>query len=618
MNFELYDHILDSIWVFNKELEIIYFNSASAALLDVSPKRIKKGKKVHSYLNFEDSEVFFMSDGHKGKDVEMKLTEIPFKTFKGKEGIALVTIKKLNNEELWLCQIRDITLEVNLHSKYHEKLREMEAANKKLEAYNKNLEKMVAERTEDLKKANKFLAAMMNGLGQGLVVFDENLHCSNHYTKICDELFFQSPSNSTIDEVLSVKNKDSFSKWTDVLFKNLIPFKDAARLGPKFIEKDGRYVVLEYHPLEEDKKIKGVMVVATDKTEEKLAKEELEVKRSFVEMVTSILHRRKQFSIFKSEFKLGMSYIHELVRTKCHDFDEAKLKITLHSLKGSALSFSMKDLGDKLHQIEDYLSNTSIRESSEMIILFGELGEVYENSFRLACELLGESNDGCQQEMRVIKLDELESFWQFLLSCQADKLAENFYHQFIKEPLSSYFDGVNEIVENIALELNKKVAPVKVVGGDLRLDTRKLDEFFNALPHLFRNCVYHGIEKPDERLSKSKGEEGHIEIEINYDAESQELYLSVKDDGAGVNLDRLREKLVFLGVAGADKLSKKELAMKIFEPDISTSESVNKISGRGVGMHALKVAVDNLDGILDIKTEKNKGTEFIFRIPLAA
>ncbi|TNE99666.1 MAG: hypothetical protein EP326_07695, partial [Deltaproteobacteria bacterium] len=118
MNFELYDHILDSIWVFNKELEIIYFNSATAALLDVSPKRIKKGKKVHSYLNFEDSEVFFMSDGHKGKDVEMKLTEIPFKTFKGKEGIALVTIKKLNNEELWLCQIRDITLEVNLHSKY--------------------------------------------------------------------------------------------------------------------------------------------------------------------------------------------------------------------------------------------------------------------------------------------------------------------------------------------------------------------------------------------------------------------------------------------------------------------------------------------------------------------
>ncbi len=618
MNFELYDQILDSVWVFNNKLELIYFNGATASLLDVSPKRIKVGKKVHDYLSFEDLDVFFMPDGKKGKDVEMKLSEIPFKTFKGKEGIALVSIKKLVEDNMWICQVRDITLEVNLHSKYHEKLREMEEANKKLEAYNKNLEIMVEARTADLKKANDFLAAMMDGLGQGLVVFDSDLKCNKNHTKICNDLFFQSPDSASIDDVLNIKNKDSFRKWTDVLFKEMIPFYDAAKLGPKFIEKDGRYVVLEYHPLKEDGKTNGVMVVATDKTEEKLAKEELEVKKSFVEMVTSILHRRKQFSIFKSEFKIGMNYIQDLVSTNCHEFDEAKLKITLHSLKGSALSFSMKELGDKLHEIEDYLSNTSIREPKDMIRLFGELGEIYENSFKLACSLLGIKSEGCDQDMRVISVDELENFWSFLHTCQAEKLADSFYDQFIKEPLSSYFDGVNEIVENLALELDKKMAPVRVVGGEIRLDTRKLDEFFNALPHLFRNCVYHGIEKPDVRMSKHKNEEGHIDIKIEFDEDEKTLTLSVKDDGAGVNIDKLREKLSFLGMPDVEKMKPDELAMKIFEADISTSESVNKISGRGVGMHALKVAVENLDGKLDIKTEKDKGTEFIFKIPLAA
>lgn len=620
MDFKLLDHILDSVWVFNSEKELIYFNGATAALLDVSPRRIKKGKKVHEFLTFEDPEVFFMPDGKKGKDSEMKLIEIPYKTFKGKEGMALVSIKKLKSyDDYWICQARDITLEVNLHSKYHEKLREMEEANKKLEAYNKNLEKMVEERTAELKKANDFLEAMMNSLGQGLVVFDENLMCNPHFTKVCNEFFFKSPAEADISELLSVKDPTSFTKWADILFKNMIPFKDAAKLGPQSLKKDGKHVTLEYHPLQDEGKVHGVMVVATDKTEEFLAKEELEVKKSFVEMVTAILHRRKQFYVFRKEFKIGMKYIQDLVKTNCHEFDEARLKITLHSLKGSALSFHMKELGDKLHEIEDYLSNTSIREPEEMIALFSDLAEIYERSFKLAADLLGEDSSGDgDSDLRVVKLDDLESFRDFLYSCQASNLAEEFHNQFIKEPLSSYFDGLNEVIEGLALELNKRIAPLKLDGADIKLDTRSYDEFFNALPHLFRNCVYHGIENPEDRVAKSKSQEGQISIKVEIDEQDQLLVFKVSDDGAGVNIDKLREKLVFLGVPNAEKLDSKAIVMKIFDPDISTSESVNNISGRGVGMHALKVAVENLNGKLDVVTEKDKGTEFVFKIPLAS
>lgn len=619
MDFKLFDHILDSVWVFNQDKEIIYFNGATAALLDVSPKRIKKGKKVFDYLTFVDEDVFFMPDGTKGKDSEMKLSEIPFKTFKGKEGMALVSIKKLSSEEdHWICQSRDITLEVSLHSKYHEKLREMEEANKKLEAYNKNLEKMVQERTLDLKKANDFMGAMMDSLGQGLVVFDKELSCNPNFTRICNDLFFTSPKDAKIDEVLSVKNNGSFKKWTEILFKNMIPFKDAAKLGPNFIEKDGRHVVLEYHPLQEEGETQGVMIVATDKTEEKIAKEELEVKKAFVEMVTSILHRRKQFTIFRNEFNQGMNYIQGLVSSGCESYDESKLKITLHSLKGSALSFHMKELGDKLHEIEDYLSNTSVRDPQDLIQHFSELGESYDKSFALASQLLGEKVDQGDSDFRMINLEELEGFWAFLSSCGADNLAEKFHEDFIKEPLSEYFDGVGEIMENVALELNKKIAPVIVEGADVRLDSRNLDEFFNALPHLFRNCIYHGIEKPEDRLAKSKSEEGQIHIKIALNEKEKLLELSIKDDGAGVNIEKLREKLIFLGVEEAKDMDHDALALRIFDPDISTSESVNKISGRGVGMHALKVAVDNLSGKLDIRTEKDKGTEFVFKLPLAS
>ena len=620
MDFKLLDNILDSIWVFNSDRELIYFNGATAALLDVSPKRITNGKKVHELLSFQDSDVFFMPDGVKGKNKEMKLTEIPFKTFKGKEGIALVSIRKLSaNENYWICQIRDISLEVNLHAKYHVKLREMEEVNHKLESYNKNLEKMVEERTRDLKKANHFLEAMMNGLGQGLVVFDENLKCNPNYTKICNELFYKSPADANIADLLSVKDLSSFSKWADILFKNMIPFKDAAKLGPQSLNKDGKHVTLEYHLLQEDGDVHGVMVVATDKTEEFLAKEELEVKKSYVEMVTAILHRRKQFHIFRNEFKIGMRYIQDLIRSNCHNFDEAKLKITLHSLKGTSLSFHMKNLGDKLHEIEEYLSNTSIREPEAMIALFEELDVIYKHSFKIAAELLGEDiSDDNGAENRVFKLNELETFRDYLYSSNAKILAKEFHDQFIKEPLSSYFQGLNEFIEGLALELNKRIAPLQFEGVDLKLDTKSYDEFFNALTHLFRNCVYHGIEKPEERVAKSKSSEGKIKIKVEKDDHDEFFVLKISDDGAGVNIVKLREKLMDIGVQGAENMESQMVALSIFDPDISTSESVNKISGRGIGMYALKVAVDNLNGKLSIETEKDKGTEFIFKIPLVS
>ncbi|MCO4793914.1 MAG: hypothetical protein KC493_09385 [Bacteriovoracaceae bacterium] len=621
MNFDLFENILDSVWVFNSERELVFFNSASATLLDVSPKRIKKGKPVHNYLELLEGNTYFMPNGCSGKETELKLSEIPFKTFKGKEGIGLVSIKKLKTsetEDLWICLIRDITLEVSLHSKYHEKIREMQEANKKLEVYNKDLEKMVEERTIDLKTANKFLEAMMNSLGQGLVVFDEKLECNVNYTKICEKMFFSSPDGHLITNVLGIENEDSFKKWAGILLKNMIPFHDAAKLGPKFIDKDGRYVTLEYHPLKDGEKINGVVVVGTDKTEEKIAKDELEVKTQFVEMVTSILHKRKQFNVFRKEFKSGMKSINDLRNNKFKDFDESMLKITLHSLKGSSMVFSMKSISDKLHEIEDYLANTSIRDPKELELHFNELDKIQIDTFNQASELLGDKNSENPDELRTIELSKLESFRDFLIKCKAQNLADNFNDEFIKESLNSYFAGFNDLIIDVASELDKKIAPIHLPKSSFKIDTRHLDEFFNALPHLFRNCVYHGIETPKIRAEKKKNLEGNIHIEFELNNDESELVLIVSDDGAGIDLDKIRSKLEHIGNSEDQALDDSSLALKIFEPDISTSETVNKISGRGVGMHALKVAVDNLNGKLEVKTEKDKGTKFTFKIPLVA
>jgi len=162
-----------------------------------------------------------------------------------------------------------------------------------------------------------------------------------------------------------------------------------------------------------------------------------------------------------------------------------------------------------------------------------------------------------------------------------------------------------------------KLINFEVIGEETTIDKAIVDKLYDPVSHQLRNAVDHGIEDIQTRTRKGKPKEGRI-ILNTYNTE-QETVIEIKDDGAGIPMDALHKKAVEEGILSEGDPITEEIALELmFTPGFTTSETVSKISGRGVGMDVVRNHIDDLGGTVSFKTEPEKGTTFTFRIPLAS
>jgi two-component system chemotaxis sensor kinase CheA len=181
-------------------------------------------------------------------------------------------------------------------------------------------------------------------------------------------------------------------------------------------------------------------------------------------------------------------------------------------------------------------------------------------------------------------------------------------------PLSFAFNRLPRLVHDMSQKLGKKVE--LLIGGEqTEIDKTVIDRLIDPLLHLVRNCLDHGIESPDERTASGKPAGGTIEI--NAYQKSGNVIIEIRDDGRGLQHNRIFSKAVERGLIASDaKISPAEIAELIFQPGFSTAEIVSDISGRGVGMDVVRSNIHGLGGNVEIATEAGKGTCFIVRLPL--
>jgi two-component system chemotaxis sensor kinase CheA len=185
-------------------------------------------------------------------------------------------------------------------------------------------------------------------------------------------------------------------------------------------------------------------------------------------------------------------------------------------------------------------------------------------------------------------------------------------------PLSTLFKGLPRMVREVA-RVQKKVLDFEVRGDDVEVDKRILDEMRDPLMHLLRNCVDHGIEAADERMSRGKQRRGRIAIDVTQTA-ADRVELLVCDDGRGIDTEQVRVAAVRNGVlteAQSTMLEPAEVLQLVFLSGVSTSQSVSNISGRGLGMAICREGVERLGGAIVIDSEIGKGTSFRITLPLA-
>ena len=183
-------------------------------------------------------------------------------------------------------------------------------------------------------------------------------------------------------------------------------------------------------------------------------------------------------------------------------------------------------------------------------------------------------------------------------------------------PVEKVFKKFPRIVRSLARDLGKEV-DLQIFGEETELDRSVVDEIGDPLIHLIRNAMDHGLETPDERMAVGKPRTGTLVLAAVHEGNS--IIISIKDDGRGIDTERVGRKAIEKGLITEDQLaamSQREMFDLIFLPGFSTKDKASDLSGRGVGMDVVKTNIKKLNGLIEIKSEKGLGSEFILRLPL--
>lgn len=485
-----------------------------------------------------------------------------------------------------------------------------------------------------LLKATISLKNLLNNAGQGFLSFGHNLLVNEEYSTECQNLFGrQDLVYKKIPELLYpedvhqqifikellleiLQEKDNFRR--DILF-SLLP--EEVTINNKFIKLSFKLI---YNNHKDNSDV--FMLILTDINEKRLLQNQMMEERKTLKMIIRAMTNHDDFvEIIKDYQIFTLSEAHQLFAER-HSLTISLSEFfrIIHTFKGSFSQLGMINIDGKLHDLETKIShlrdNIDDQTKEDFLNLIDSLhmSGWLEDDLKILKDHLGEHffTD------RIIKIPEskllkLEEKLHTLLSpfeCQEilPDMKQLRYKAF-RELLRTY----PEYVQNLAVKLEKLVAPLIIVGGETAVDSKRYLGFTRSLVHIFRNALDHGLETPNVRLENGKEEFGTIKCRIEIIENS--LSLIVTDDGSGINVKAIREKALAQGIFDFEtciKLPDEEIMLLIFNENLSTKEDVTMLSGRGLGLAAVKTELDKIGGKVTIESSLGLGTKFHFTIPL--
>ncbi|MFW7378431.1 MAG: protein kinase domain-containing protein [Oligoflexus sp.] len=485
-----------------------------------------------------------------------------------------------------------------------------------------SLEIKVKERTAQLAQKTSDIHNMLQHMRQGIftILPDKSIHpeYSVYLEKIfsktklsdmdaLDLLFDKSDlSNDARDQIVNVINlmDDELS----YLSNSHLLIKEYKRTSSDSIQ----YLELDWEPIfGQESGIEKIMVVVKDVTEIRKLRDEAETQKKELNIIGTMLEIRRES--IKSFFDSAVSYIEqcEQVIHSGASVSAGDIKIllrNLHTLKGTSRGLGFKDISDLVHDVETEVNKLiEIDRQSWNIepILNGiqsirnQIDYFFSIYEKKLAKYFGYDNQGDfglvekMQEM-VLKFDKNKQSDMAelgnLVALEISKLGTISFEALVNEQKNSLLP--------ILQELGKPMPHINLIGDPLFLDEAKKSFIDGIFTHCFRNSMDHGIESPNERKSNQKDEKGTITLEYRKTDE----YIEIKfyDDGKGLDIKRLREKGIQNGCIGPEA-SDLMVAQTIFNSGVSTAETISDISGRGVGMDAVKSYIEDDGGLLDIQ-----------------
>ncbi|HVK62601.1 MAG TPA: ATP-binding protein [Bdellovibrionales bacterium] len=593
--YKLFETFQEAVIVVDGDGRLVAGNTAASLLLDINERRLSSKKEISQFLTFDPP----ILEGGSAFSKVLEATQMREVNYtsnaSGKTGSVQVFVQpqpvcfKTDSaeEDRWVINFRDVSLEKILADKYKGELdqkeaviEQLKAAREKLEEYSHGLEKIVAERTAELQAKNSLLKTILDSLGQGILVFDESGKCLPIYSQVCQKMFGISPEAKAVGEVLGLKGSETetFEQWREAVFAQMLDFDELIPLAPSRLTSlpPPTEIALNYSVLANDGKIDGVVVIATDRTKEVEALKAAQHEKELVRRIVQVAKHRNAFQMFAAD---AASLLADLQAKKTLSIEELKRK--MHTVKGGAATFGLAELAHECHELETQIE-TAIPSVEELAKHGSKFRDLLDKDVNEISDLLG-------------------------LSSASGSDSDTFV---LEDILSVHLSTLKEIAQQL------EKAPPKIVfeASNVRFKKTEHASLVNSFVHAFRNSIDHGIETKEERIGAGKSEAGQITVRAENGGDR--INIVIADDGRGVNVDKLRQRLVEKSHAKA-KASDDEVIQTLLEGDLSTKDTVTDISGRGIGVSAVAAEVEKLGGQIKLVSDPGHGLSVVMWIPVS-
>lgn len=479
---------------------------------------------------------------------------------------------------------------------------------------------------QSLNDSSRILKTILAQDGQAYLIFLEDGKVSLTYSRSCIKLLDCEPGNMHIGDVLRIpeEKREDFNNWIDILFQQLIDIEEAIVLGPKqYNDNKGRSIELSYEPIKNDVgDLLSILVVATDVTDYQKVAQQAAEKAEESEVIARLIKQRESFTFFIQDFNNEIKNFSGQILKEELDVEIINEYLRfLHNIKGGLFQIGLSSFAHQIHAREDLWDDLIDKPDKHRELLKNDISFLREEWFKFISKyskILGYSLDDTERIVE-FRLSEVMGLFSELSNLAGTENLQLKFKDKMTKSLENYFEQYQDLIKEVGEDLNKKLYPLKIVGGELKIIPEVYKDLFISLGHLFRNSIDHGIESFERREELNKDPIGTIEVrfsKIENDEKNSELKIDVIDDGKGIDPNELRNILTQEGDTNDIHIGDNELIQKIFEIGVSTKlDKKNIFSGRGVGVNVVKETVEKMGGSIYVSSSLNKGCHFKIQVP---
>ncbi len=485
---------------------------------------------------------------------------------------------------------------------------------------------------EEIGQVNRDKVVILDNLEQSLMVCDEKGAILPGCSLAAKKMFGENIEGNTIFNVFQYnpKAEESLSSWLKLIFKDVMDFSNVKPLGPSFYEKpNGMYIKLDYNIIRnEDGKVDRLLIKGSDDTEKRRLGKIAEEETSFAKSALLIVKNVYEFKLLTENIRKSIKILKNLIDKQSNPDTLESISKTLHTFKGNCGIFSLTSIANIIDLLEDEIadffqadhkSNETCKLFSEQIIKEFESG--FEKHIVRYDEILELFNED-ELEGKFISNAQLTGMSDFIRKeyGEESELFSEYTKQFLLEPFHDCFKQYSNLVTNQSKLLGKKI-DFSVENTDILIKKSCYAGFLSSMIHILRNAIDHGFERPKIRIDIGKKEVGSITVSFERElVEAQEYArIAVSDDGVGIDTGKVKSQVLENGhftVSEVAAMSAHEINQLIFLPYFSTKGCVSTISGRGVGLNAVKDEVAKIKGKIWVESKDGEGAQFIILVPI--